>query len=85
MGIETQPTLVVYGRAGCHLCEEMIAGLRELQARFDFGLEERDVDLDPELERRFGKQVPVLMHGRRELCRHRLDRAGVAAYLAKRF
>ena len=61
----------------------MIAGLRELQARFAFELEVLDVDADPALERRYGEDVPVLAHGGRELCRHRLDRDGVTAYLAK--
>jgi hypothetical protein len=75
--------LSVYSRSYCHLCDELIAGLRELQARFRFELEVLDVDADPALERRYGEDVPVLVHGETELCRHRLDRAGVTAYLAE--
>ena len=75
--------LTLYSRTYCHLCDEMIAGLRELQARFHFELEVLDVDADAALESRYGEDVPVLVHGGRELCRHRLDRAGVTAYLAK--
>lgn len=84
MGIDGRLTLVVYSRARCHLCEEMMTGLRELRARFDFELEELDVDRDPELARRYGDHVPVLMHDERELARYRLDPLVVAAYLAKR-
>ena len=75
-------TLTVYSRNDCHLCEEMIEALRRLQgfARFDIAVV--DVDSDPELERRHGDKVPVLMHGERELCHFRLDIAAVTAYLA---
>jgi hypothetical protein len=76
-------TLTVYSRNYCHLCDDMIAGLRALQARFHFRLEVLDVDVDPVLESRYGEDVPVLAHGPRELCRHRLDRALVSDYLAQ--
>ena len=79
----TRPALTVYGRAGCHLCEEMIEALRSLQGRFRFEIAVVDVDSEPELERRHGQAVPVLMHGGRELCRHRLETDAVATYLAK--
>jgi len=75
--------LTVYSRSDCHLCEEMIAGLQDLQARFVFELRVVDVDADPDLVRRLGEHVPVLMDGKRELCRHRLQPASLAAYLAK--
>jgi glutathione S-transferase len=76
-------TLTVYSRHDCHLCEKMIAGLQELQARFRFEVRVVDVDGDPELARRHSARVPVLAHGERELCHHFLDRAAVTEYLAK--
>ena len=79
----TRPALTVYGRAGCHLCEEMIEALRGLQGLYRFEIAVVDVDSEPELERRHGHAVPVLMHGKRELCRHRLEPEAVTAYLAK--
>ena len=75
--------LTVYSRNNCHLCEEMIAGLRELQARFRFELRIVDADGDPELTRRYGASVPVLAHRERELCCHFLDRAAVTEFLGK--
>ncbi|MGZ8372842.1 MAG: glutaredoxin family protein [Rhodoplanes sp.] len=77
------PTLTVYSRSYCHLCDDMIAGLRALQARFHFRLEVLDVDAEAALESRYGEDVPVLAHGARELCRHRLDSALVSDYLAQ--
>ena len=64
------PTLTVYGRSYCHLCDDMIAALRNLQGRFAFEIRVVDVDSDASLERRFGELVPVLMHGDRELCHY---------------
>jgi hypothetical protein len=61
----------------------MLAGLRILQARFRFALTVVDVDSDDALEARYGEDVPVVLHGTVELCRHRLDGAGVTEYLAK--
>ena len=76
------PRLTLYSRTYCHLCDDMIAGLQPLQARFHFTLDIVDVDSDADLEARYGEDVPVLLHGRRELCRHRLDGALVTDYLA---
>ncbi|CAN0503022.1 unnamed protein product, partial [Phaeothamnion confervicola] len=55
--------LTVYGRTYCHLCDDMIAGLRTLQAGDRFELEVIDVDSDPLLEARYGELVPVLIGG----------------------
>jgi thioredoxin reductase (NADPH) len=61
----------------------MIAGLHALQARFPFELDVVEVDSDPRLEERFGEDVPVLMHGDRELCRHVLASRLLTDYLAE--
>jgi len=61
----------------------MIAGLQKLQARFSFELDVVDIDRDDALLRRYNEKVPVLAHGGRELCRHRLDSALVTDYLAQ--
>jgi thioredoxin reductase (NADPH) len=75
--------LTLYSRAYCHLCEDMIAGLHALQARFQFSLNVVDIDSDASLEECFGEHVPVLMHGERELCRHALAATVVTDYLAQ--
>lgn len=75
--------LTVYGRTYCHLCDDMVAGLREMQARFAFELAIVDVDRDPALEARYGELVPVLVAGGGELCHYHLDTAKVNDYLSK--
>ena len=84
MANETAATeLTVYSRTYCHLCDEMIAGLQQMQARFRFTLNIVDVDSDDALEALYGDDVPVLAHAARELCRHRLDSPRVTEYLTK--
>jgi len=83
MATKRAPTLTVYSRQYCHLCEEMIGALRRLQGLERFEIAVVDVDADPEFERRHGEKVPVLMHGKQELCHYRLETAKVTAYLSK--
>lgn len=78
----SNPHLTLYARSYCHLCEDMLARLRELDSGQPFTVEVIDVDSDPGLEARFGLLVPVLMHGEHELCHYFLDKAAVTAYLA---
>ena len=59
----------------------MLASLEALRGELGFGLEVIGVDAEPELERRYGELVPVLMHGERELARWRLDPSALRAYL----
>lgn len=73
-------TLLV--RDGCHLCVAMRSALAPLAAAAGYDIDEVDVDTDAALEARWGDDVPVLLAGEHELCRHRLDRAALTAYLA---
>jgi thioredoxin reductase (NADPH) len=75
--------LTVYSRASCHLCEVMLVGLRALQAQYVFDVKVVDIDSDPALQARYDEDVPVLVHGGRELCRHRLDTTRVREYLSR--
>lgn len=75
-------TLLV--RRGCHLCDELAEDLAlRLAGRAAF-LTHRDVDADPELARRYGLHVPVLLAGGEVLCAHRLDPERLAAALEGR-
>lgn len=74
MATEYQLKLTVLSREYCHLCENMIAALRELQAqRGYFDLEIVDVDRDAALEERYGERVPVLLLNGVEVCHYHLD------------
>ena len=63
----------MYGRHGCHLCDEMAAELRSLGIDF----EKVDVDSDVELRVKYGRDVPVLV-AENLVCKHRLDPETIA-------
>lgn len=68
------PRLTLVHRRDCELCDEMLADLEALKARVELPpLELLDVESDPELERRYGLNVPVLLLDGSVVCRHRLD------------
>jgi glutaredoxin len=73
--------LVLYGRAWCHLCEDMRVALEPLAAAAGARLDVIDIDSDPELQARYDELVPVLVCDGMELCHYRLDEARVRATL----
>ena len=52
--------VVMYTRAGCHLCDDAWALLEAVRRRYGFALVKTDVDGDPELAARYGLEVPVV-------------------------
>ena len=67
------PEVVLYTRAGCHLCAEAKQQLRELRRKAAFALREVDIDQDPELRQRYNDEVPVIfIHGRKAF-KYRID------------
>jgi glutaredoxin len=77
------PRVTLYGKPGCHLCDDARAAVQRVRADHDFELEEVDVSLDPALNREYGERVPVLALDGEELfeffveeesLRERLDR-----------
>ena len=76
-------TLIVYGREECHLCQDMIASLHELQGRLHFQIELVDIDNDTELTARYGVRIPVLAADGEEICHYHLDPIALDAYFAR--
>ncbi|APA84250.1 glutaredoxin family protein [Paraburkholderia sprentiae WSM5005] len=74
-------SLSLYGRAWCHLCEQMRAALEPLLAEFGAQLKVIDVDSDPLLQARYDELVPVLVCDGVELCHYHFDEARVRAAL----
>lgn len=75
------PSLTLYYRRDCHLCEQMLA---EIHALYDESVEVRlvDVDSEPALKSHYGLKVPVLIGGEQELCHGRLDTSSLEDYLS---
>ena len=69
-------------RRFCHLCHDMEAALAPLAAEFGAAVTVVDVDGDPLLEAQYDELVPVLLHGKNELCHYFLDEPKIREYLA---
>jgi hypothetical protein len=70
------PRLTLLHRPECDLCEQMLAELARVRHSLPLPpLELLDVDSDPELARRHGLHIPVLLLDETVVCRHRLDEA----------
>jgi glutaredoxin len=52
--------VVLYSRAGCHLCDVARETLLTARERLDFDLTEVDIEGDDELELEYGIRVPVV-------------------------
>ncbi len=74
------PTVTIYGRAGCHLCEEARLELLALQgggARFR--LREIDIETDEKLHRSMLERIPVVEVDGERVCELLLDASAVLA------
>ena len=77
--------LTVVQRHDCELCETMVRELAALARTLALPpIDLVDVDSDPQLLRRHGLDVPVLLLDGTVVCRHRLDAAELARLLRPR-
>jgi thioredoxin-like negative regulator of GroEL len=68
------PGLVVVSREGCGLCLDMLQALAELErAQSIPAVTVVDVDSHPDLVRRFGLKVPVLLLDGTAICHYTLN------------
>jgi hypothetical protein len=63
----------MYSRPGCHLCEEMKAVVEKVAVAEPIDLREVDISGDPELERRYGLEIPVLEIDGKKIAKYRID------------
>ena len=52
--------LTLYGKPGCHLCDEARAVVADVRGRQPFELEEVDNTRDPALEALYRERIPVV-------------------------
>ena len=75
------PRVTLFGRAGCHLCDEARAVIERVAARAPLRLEEIDVDGDPALRAEYDTEVPVIEVNGREVARWRITEAALLSAL----
>jgi glutaredoxin len=65
--------VIVYSRAGCHLCDVVKQQLEQWRAQADFTWREVDIDADPELLRLYNEEVPVVFVDGRKAFKYHLN------------
>ena len=75
------PSVQIYSRPGCHLCEQLIEEIAPL-LRGRARLEVFNIDSRDDWQETYGTRVPVVEIDGRFLCEHRLDRAALHKVLS---
>lgn len=57
--MERPARVELLAKPGCHLCDDARAVISQVCAELDVEWSERNILDDPDLERRFGEQIPV--------------------------
>jgi glutaredoxin len=72
MDDERKAQVTLYTRPACHLCDEAKQAMLAARCQDLYALREIDVDSDPELARRYGWDIPVVLINGIETFKHRL-------------
>jgi glutaredoxin len=67
------PLVTLYGKPGCHLCDDAREVVERVRGAHPFELREVDVSLDPVLHREYGERIPVLELDGEELFEFHVD------------
>jgi len=76
------PLLIVYYRDGCHLCEQVVASLFQLQQELGYEIKQIDIDTDPVLRERYNVDVPVVTYQGEVVFYHFFDEVELRKSLA---
>lgn len=74
--------VILYGKPGCHLCDEMKSVVLEVSGRRALKLQVKNILDDPEDYRLYRHDIPVLLVNGKEVARHRLTARALEASLA---
>jgi glutaredoxin len=81
---DQRPIVQLYGRPGCHLCDDARAVLARIAADYTFLLQEVDIDADDRLFKAYLERIPVLALDGEELYDFFVDEADLRARLSTR-
>jgi glutaredoxin len=74
--------VTLYGRPGCHLCDEARALLEGIREELPFALVERDIERDEALLKAYLERIPVIALDGEELFDFFVDEAELRRRLA---
>jgi glutaredoxin len=76
--------VTLYGKPGCHLCDDARTVVQAVCAELGVGWTEIDITVDPELLEKYGEQIPVTFVDGRQHDFWRVDPARLRKALAGR-
>jgi hypothetical protein len=82
MGTEGMPRVIIFGKPGCHLCDEARLVVERVCSELDVAWAERSILDDPALNLRYAEQIPVTLVDGREHAVWRVDEARLRRALA---
>jgi len=80
--VSAGPTVTLYGRPGCHLCDDARTVLERIHAESPFELREVDIESDDALLRTYLERIPVVALDGEEVYDYWVDEADLRARLA---
>jgi hypothetical protein len=78
------PSLILYSKPGCHLCDDMKHVIDVVGARVPLTLEIVDISVDPDLMAQYGEEIPVLMIDGKKAAKYRVSAQELEATLRGR-
>ena len=75
--------ILLYTRKDCCLCEEMKEVIRKVAGEISFEMKEIDVDSAPDLQEKYGSEVPVLFINGRKAFKYRVTEGELKKRLQK--
>jgi glutaredoxin len=63
----------IYSRPRCHLCDEAKKIIERVQRRTGFALRIINIENDPELEKEYGEQIPVVFIAGQKAFKYHVD------------
>ena len=68
-----KPTVTLFTRKGCHLCEKAKEVIDDLQKKIDFTYEECDIEKKEEWTEHYGLMIPVVLINGKEIQYGQID------------
>jgi glutaredoxin len=75
--------VTLYGRPGCHLCDDALAVLKRVRANAPFDLRTVNIEDDDALLRAYLERIPVVSLDGEEVYDYYVDEADLRARLAR--
>jgi glutaredoxin len=81
--VSTGATITLYGRPGCHLCDDALVVLERIRAEQPFAIETVNIEDDDALLRAYLERIPVVAVDGEEVYDYYVDEQDLRARLAR--